>query len=40
VINKNIVYIIIGDMLFDPDDVDASPTRAKALEIFKLFRRC
>jgi hypothetical protein len=37
VINKDIVEVIIGDMLFDPDDADASPTRARALEIFKLF---
>jgi hypothetical protein len=37
VINKDIVDVIIGDILFDPDDVDASPTRARALEIFKLF---
>jgi hypothetical protein len=36
-IKQGIVDVIIGDMLFDPDDVDTAPTRARALEIFKLI---
>ena len=37
-INKNIVDVIIGDMLFDPDDDDATSTREKALAVFQLFQ--
>lgn len=36
-INKNTVDVIIGKRLFDPDDIDASLTHERALEVFNLF---
>eukprot|EP00171_Calliarthron_tuberculosum_P002636 IDg2636t1 len=36
-INRDIVDVIIGDMMFNPDDEESAPTRERALQIFKLF---
>lgn len=36
-INRDIVDIIIGDMMFNPDDEELAPTRERALRIFKLL---
>ena len=36
-INKRIVEVIIGDMLFNPDDIEGV-TRARALSLFKLVK--
>lgn len=35
-IDRDIVDVIIGDMLFNPDDEEAVPTRERALQVFKL----
>ncbi len=37
IINRDIVDVIIGDMLFNPDDEESAPTRERALNIFKIF---
>ena len=31
IINQDIVDVIIGDMLFNPDDEESAPTRERAL---------
>jgi hypothetical protein len=33
--NRDVVEVIIGELLFDPDDTDTQPTRDRALSIFK-----
>jgi hypothetical protein len=35
--NRDVVEVIIGDLLFDPDDTETQPTRERALSIFKPF---
>lgn len=36
-INRNIVDVMIGEIMFNPDDEESAPTRERSLQILELF---